>query len=250
MSLKIKSILISQAAPTDENSPYHALAKKFKLKLDFRSFIAIEGVSTSDFRKQNITILDHTAVILTSKNAVDHFFRISKDLRIELPADMKYFCVNNSTAQYLQKYIVIRKRKLFIGNKTAEDLIDLVKKHSKDNYLFPASDIHRNELTNWMYEHNYKLKEAIVYKTVSSDLTDIKEINEYDMICFFSPSGIDSLFKNFPDFKQNETKIAVFGPTTAQAAKDAGLIVDIEAPQPNIPSMTTAIEYYISNVDK
>jgi len=249
MFSKVKNILISQPKPTDETSPYFSIAKKFKVKVDFRTFIAIEGLSVSEFRKQNMDPLKFTAVIFTSKYAVDHYFRICKELRIELPPDMKYFCVSNATAQYLQKYIIIRKRKLFVGNKTAEDLIDVMKKHIKDKFIFPCSDLARTELTSWMRDNKYDVTEAIVYKTVSADLTDVK-IENYDMLCFFSPSGIESLFKNFPDFKQEKVRIGVFGPTTAAAAKDKGLRVDIEAPTPSVPSMTAAIEGYLQQCEK
>lgn len=246
---KVRNILITQSAPSEENSPYKNLEKKFKVKIEYKSFIDIEGLSVSEFRKQNIHPLDFTAVILTSKHAVDNYFRLCKELRVELPADMKYFCISNTTAQYLQKYIVIRKRKLFVGTKTAEDLIELVKKHPKDKYIFPCSDMARTELTKFMHENGFYLKEAIVYKTIYSDLSDIKG-KEYDMIAFFSPSAIESLFKNFPDFQQNNTRIAVFGPTTAQTAREKGLKVDIEAPLPNVPSMAMAIENYLMQCEK
>lgn len=246
---KVKNILITQSAPIDENSPYKNIEKKFKVKIEYKSFIDIEGLSVSEFRKQNLHPLDFTAVILTSKHAVDNYFRLCKELRVELPPDMKYFCISNTTAQYLQKYIVIRKRKLFVGTKTAEDLIELIKKHPKDKYIFPCSDMARTELTKYMHENGYSIKEAIVYKTVYSDLSDLKDKN-FDLIAFFSPSAIESLFKNFPDFQQNNTRIAVFGPTTAQAAREKGLRVDIEAPQPNLPSMAMAIESYLQQCEK
>ncbi|GIV43080.1 MAG: uroporphyrinogen III methyltransferase [Bacteroidia bacterium] len=246
---KVKNILITQSAPLDENSPYKNLEKKFKVKIEYKSFIDIEGLSVSEFRKQNLHPLDFTAVILTSKHAVDNYFRLCKELRVELPADMKYFCISNTTAQYLQKYIVIRKRKLFVGTKTAEDLIELVKKHPKDKYIFPCSDMARTELTKYMHENGFSIKEAIVYKTVYSDLSEIKN-KTFDLIAFFSPSAIESLFKNFPDYQQNNTRIAVFGPTTAQAANEKGLKVDIEAPQPNLPSMAMAIEHYLQQCEK
>jgi len=249
MQTKIKNILITQSAPLEENSPYKGIEKKFKVKIEYKNFIDIEGLSVSEFRKQNLHPLDFTAVILTSKHAVDNYFRLCKELRVELPPDMKYFCISNTTAQYLQKYIVIRKRKLFVGTKTAEDLIELVKKHQNDKYIFPCSDMARIELTKYMHENNYHIKEAIVYKTVYSDLSSIKD-KQYDMIVFFSPSAIESLFKNFPDYQQNNTKIAVFGPTTAQAAREKNLRVDIEAPQPNLPSMAMAIENYLQQFEK
>lgn len=246
---KIKSILISQPYPTDENSPYFTLEEKWNLKIDFRKFIQIEGVSTNDFRKQNINPLDFTAVIFTSKYAIDHFFRILGDIKVELPPDMKYFCVSEATAKYLQKYIVIRKRKLFVGKRTSRDLIDVVKKHKKEKFIFPCSAIHTRHLTDHMHKNGFKLQEAVIYNTVPSDLSDLKEIN-YDMICFYSPSGVDSLLQNFPDFKQNETVIAVFGPTTQKAAHNAKLETDIVAPQPNMPSMTAAIEAYLKESNK
>lgn len=249
MGKKVKSILISQPYPTDENSPYFKLAEKWGLKIDFRKFIEIEGVTLNEFRKQNINPLDFTAVIFTSKYAIDHYFRLLKDLKVEMPAEMKYFCVSDATAKYLQKYIVIRKRKLFVGERTSNDLIDTVKKHPKEKYLFPCSSIHTTALTDWMIAQKYNLSEAVIYNTVSSDLSDLKNVY-YDMLCFYSPSGIESLFQNFPDFVQNDTVIAAFGPTTAKAIRDAGLRLDIEAPLPNMPSMTAAIESYLKENNK
>lgn len=240
----VKSILISQPKPTDENSPYFDLAKKFGLKIDFRKFIQIEGVSTNEFRKQNVNPLDYTAVIFTSKYAIDHFFRLLNELKVEMPPDMKYFCVTEGTAKYLQKYIVIRKRKLYFGQRSSRDLIDIIKKHKDEKYLYPCNSIHTPHLTDWMEENGIGLTKAVIYETVSSDLSDLEDIT-YDMICFYSPSGIESLLKNFPKFKKNATRIAVFGPTTLKAARDAGLSVDIEAPKPNLPSMTAAIEDYL-----
>lgn len=248
-SKKIKTVLISQPYPTDENSPYFALAKKWSLKIDFRKFIQIEGVSTNEFRKQNINPLDFTAVIFTSKYAIDHYFSILSDLKIELPADMKYFCVSEATAKYLQKYITIRKRKLFVGKRSSRDLIEVVKKHKKEKFIFPCSAIHTPHLTDYMEKENFDFSEAVIYNTVASDLSDLADIY-YDLIAFYSPSGIDSVFTNFPDFTQNTTVLAVFGPTTAKAAKDRGLRVDIQAPQPNMPSMTAAIEAFLKESNK
>jgi uroporphyrinogen-III synthase len=249
MGKKVKTILISQPYPTDENSPYFKLAEKWGLKIDFRKFIQIDGVSLNEFRKQNINPLDFTAIIFTSKYAIDHFFRLLKELKIEMPAEMKYFCVSEATAKYLQKYIVIRKRKLYVGERTSSDLIEMVKKQSKEKYLFPCSAIHTTSLTDWMVANNYNLSEAVIYNTVSSDLSDLKDVY-YDMLCFYSPSGIESLYQNFPDFKQNDTVLAAFGPTTSKAMRDAGLRVDIEAPMPNMPSMTAAIEAYLKEFNK
>jgi uroporphyrinogen-III synthase len=243
---KVTSILVTQAKPTDEDSPYFALAKKYKIKVDFRPFIEIQGVSLKDFRKQKINILDHTAVIFTSKNAVDNFFRISNELKLDIPIEMKYFCVSESTANYLQKYIQIRKRKVFVGQKTAMDLVDQVKKHKEENYLFPCSDIRTGDFPEFLRKNNYKFTESTFYNTVPSDLSDLKNIY-YDILAFFSPSGIESLLHNFPDFQQNETRIAAFGPTTAKAVKEAKLILDIQAPLPNAPSMTGALEEYIKS---
>jgi uroporphyrinogen-III synthase len=245
---KVKSILVTQEAPADTNSPYLKLAEKFNLKIDFRPFIQVEPVPVKEFRKQKIDILQHTAIIFTSRNAVDHFFTICGELKIEMPADMKYFCVSEQTSNYLQKYIVIRKRKIFTGLKTAVDLLELVKKHKNEKYLFPCSDIRKNDIPDFFKQNGYFFTEAIIYNTVASDLSDLKEVF-YDIVAFFSPSGITSLFQNFPDFKQNNTRIAAFGPTTAQAARDAGLILDIEAPLPNAPSMTGALEIYIKKAN-
>ena len=243
---KIQTILISQPKPSDENSPYFRLQDRYDLKIDFRKFIQIEGISTNEFRKQNINPLDYTAVIFTSKYAIDHYFRVLADLKIELPPDMKYFCVSEGTAKYLQKYIVIRKRKLFVGDRSSRDLIPLIKKHQKEKFIYPCSAIHTKVLTDWMEENELDFTEAIIYQTVPSDLSELNGM-DYDLICFFSPSGVDSLLKNFPNFdqKKGNTRIAVFGPTTSKAAKEAGFDVDIEAPKPNTPSMTSAIEHYI-----
>ena len=241
---KVSSVLVSQPKPGDEKSPYFDLAKKYNIKIDFRPFIQVEGVDYKEFKKQKIDILAHTAVIFTSRNAVDNFFRICVEGKVEVPAEMKYFCVSEQTANYLQKYIVIRKRKIFVGQKTAKDLEEIIKKHKEDNYLYPCSNIRKDELPKFLQEQGYKYTEAVLYKTVASDLKDLRDIN-YDVIAFFSPSGVNSLFANFPKFKQNKTRIAAFGPTTAKAVRDAGLLLDIEAPLPNAPSMTGALEQYI-----
>ncbi len=245
---RVSSILVSQAKPTDEKSPYFELAKRYNIKVDFRPFIEIQGVSYKDFRKQKINILDHTAIIFTSRNAVDHFFRICKEARIEVPVDMKYFCITEQTSVYLQKYIVIRKRKIFTGQRTAADLLELIKKHKTEKFLFPCSDKRRNDIPEFMGTNDLHLTEAVMYETVSSDLSDLENVY-YDILAFFSPSGIKSLFENFPDFKQNKTRIAAFGPTTAKAVTDAGLILDIQAPLPNAPSMSGALELYIKKVN-
>lgn len=209
----------------------------------------MQGIAFKEFRKQKINILEHTAIIFTSRNAIDHFFRICKEAKIEVPADMKYFCITEQTANYLQKYIVIRKRKVFTGTKTALDLLEVIKKHKAEKFLFPCSNKRQKDLPDYMGTNDYQLTEAIMYETVSSDLSDLENVF-YDIIAFFSPSGITSLFENFPDFKQNNTRIAAFGPTTAQAAINSELIIDIQAPMPNAPSMTGALEYYIKLANK
>jgi uroporphyrinogen-III synthase len=241
---EVRKILVSQPKPKDDKSPYLELAKKYSLKIDFRPFITIEPVSVKDFRKQKVEILEHSAVIFTSRNAVDHLFQLAKEMRVEIPPEMKYFCISEQTANYLQKYIVIRKRKIFTGSKTAQDLIEILKKHKNEKYLFPCSNIRKNDIPDFLSKNGYKFTEAIIYRTVASDLSDLADVN-YDVIAFFSPSGINSLFVNFPGFQQNNTRIAAFGPTTAKAVRDAGLILDIEAPMPDAPSMTGALEVYI-----
>ena len=244
----VKSLLVSQPKPSDAKSPYYTLAKKCGIKVDFRPFIQVDPISARQFRKQKIDILKHTAIIFTSRNAVDHFFTICKGLRIEVPAEMKYFCISEQTANYLHKYIVVRKRKMFMGSRTAQDLIEILKKHKHEKYLFPCSNIRKDDIPRFLMDNKYHFSEAVIYETVASDLSDLDGVY-YDIIAFYSPSGINSLFANFPKFQQNNTRIAVFGSTTAKAAKEAGLIIDIEAPQPNVPSMTGALELYIKEAN-
>lgn len=246
---KVSSILVTQAKPTDENSPYYTLAKKYNLKIDFRPFIDIEGVPYKEFRKQKIEISDYTAVIFTSRNAVDHFFKICKEGKVEIAPTMKYFCVSEQTANYLQKYIVLRKRKIFVGQKTASDLFEVMKKHKAEKFLYPCSDIRNDDLPVFMKNNDFTFSEAVMYNTVPSDLSDLSDV-KYDILVFFSPSGIHSLFHNFPDFKQEATRLAAFGPTTGKAVRDAGLILDIEAPMPNAPSMTGALDLYIKDANQ
>jgi uroporphyrinogen-III synthase len=244
--LKVKSILVSQPDPKTAKSPYFELADKHGLKIDFRPFIHVEGVPAKEFRNERIYILDHTAVIFTSRTAIDHFFRICQELRITVPDSMKYFCVSEATAFYLQKYIVYRKRKIFYGDGKFSDLISVMKKHKDENFLVPLSDIHKQEIPELLDSEGYKYTKAILYRTVSSDLSDLNDI-KYDVLVFFSPQGIRSLLQNFPDFKQDNTRIACFGPTTAKAIREAGLRLDIEAPTSQAPSMTMALELYIKN---
>lgn len=241
----IKRILVTQPRPTEENSPYFTLASKWKLEIDFRKFIEVQRVSLNDFRKQGINPLTFTAIVFTSKTAVDYFFSLMQEMRVELSPEVKYFCVGEATSKYMHKYITIRKRKLFVGEKTAMDLVPFLKKHKKEKFLFPGSTLARNELTDFMREQAMDVTEAVIYETVSCDVSDL-EIKKYDMLCFFSPIGIQTLYKNFPDFEQDTTKIAVFGPTTAKEASARGLTVQVEAPKANMPSMTAAIEAFLT----
>jgi uroporphyrinogen-III synthase len=247
--MKVKTILVSQPEPTVENSPYFDLIERQKVKIDFRPFIHVEGVSAKDIRAQKIDLAEFSAVILTSRNAVDHYFRIAEELRFKVPDSMRYFCQSEAIANYLQKYIVYRKRKIYVGKRTFTELTPLFKKYKTEKFLLPASDKLKPEVP--MVLNNLKLnwKQATFYKTVISDLSDLRDVY-YDILVFFSPSGIESLLKNFPDFKQNDTRIAVFGNTTVKAAENNGLRVDIMAPTPDTPSMTMALEKYITEVNK
>jgi uroporphyrinogen-III synthase len=246
---KVKSILVTQPKPEGDKSPYFDLAKKCNVKIDFREFIHVEGVPAHEFRKNRINILDHTAVIFTSRNAADHYFRMCQEMRITVPETMKYFCISESTAYYLQKYVIFRKRKIFHGKQTFADMMDVIKKHKDDKFLLPCTDIANVEGSELLEKAKINYTKAVIYKTVCSDLSDLANVN-YDVIVFFSPSGIKSLFQNFPDFKQNLTRIAAFGATTAKAVEDANLYVDIKAPNPQAPSMTMALEQYITAVNK
>lgn len=247
--LKVKTLLVSQPKPEGDKSPYFDLAKKCNVKIDFRPFIHVEGVPAQEFRKDKVNILDHTAVIMTSRNAVDHYFRMCQEMRLTVPETMKYFCVSESTAYYLQKYVLYRKRKIFHGKQTIADLMEVVKKHKQENFLLPCSDIAKEEMAEKLDEQKIKYSKAVMFRTVASDLSDLANVN-YDVLVFFSPAGIRSLFKNFPKFKQNKTRIACFGPTTAEAVKEAGLRLDIHAPNPKAPSMTMALEQYIMAANK
>lgn len=246
---KVKSILVTLPKPETEKSPYYDLAKKHNLKVDFRSFIHVEGVPARDFRKDKINLADFTAVIFTSRNAADHFFRICEEMRYDVPAELKYFCLSETIALYLQKYIQYRKRKIFFGKQTASDLAEVLKKHANEKFLYPCSDVATEDTMKFLEKSGYDFTPAVLFRTVVSDLSDLAEVF-YDVIAFFSPSSIQSLFKNFPDFKQNNTRIAAFGVNTSKAVTDMGLIVDIAAPTPGVPSMTMAIENYIKVSNK
>jgi uroporphyrinogen-III synthase len=247
--LKIKSILVSQPAPTTEKSPYFDLAQKYNIKIDFRPFIKIEGIPAKDFRRDRITILEHSAIIFTSKTAIDHFFRVCEESKIVVPDDMKYFCISESTAFYLQKYIVYRKRKIFFSQNTFDELLEIFSKHKEEKFLLPLSDIHKPEIPAKLDKQKYKYNKAILYKTVCADLSDLNDV-KYDILVFFSPTEIHSLLTNFPDFKQENTVIAAFGTSTHKAIKDAGLRLDIKAPTPTIPSMTMAIDNFVKKFNK
>jgi uroporphyrinogen-III synthase len=241
---KIKSIIISQPKPESEKSPYFELAKRLGLKMDFRPFITVSPIPFKEFKAQKVNIAEHTAIILNSRNSVDHFFRMCAEAKIEMPPETKYFCVNDSIANYLAKYIQVRKRKVFTGKSTEIELLNVIKNHPTENYLFPCSDWRKPDIEKFMKKNKFKYKEAFFYRIVSSDLSDLTNVN-YDIICFFSPADIRSLFENFPEFKQNNTLIAAWGATTVKAITDAKLTVNIMAPSPESPSMIMALDKYI-----
>ena len=244
--MPIKSILVSQPQPVSGKNPFENLAEKYKLTIDFRSFIHVEGVGEQEFRKERIDLSKFTAVILTSRNAIDHYFRMAKETRFVVPDDMKYFCISEAVAYYLQNYIVYRKRKIFVGKQRIVDLLDVLKRQKKETFIVPCSDIQRSVIPEQLEKIGLNFTNATLFKTVCSDLSDLEEV-KYDMLVFYSPSGLESLFKNFPTFKQGDTKIAVFGPTTQKAVENLGLRIDVRAPQPGTPSMTMAIEKYIKD---
>ena len=236
----VKTILVSQPKP--ERSPYYELEKKYGLQIDWRPFIHVEGIEAKDFRKARVRPDEFTAIILTSKNAVDHFFRICEDLRIKMSQDTKYFCLSEAIANYLQKFIVYRKRKVFFGKRTIQDLAPALKKHrANEKFLLPCSNLGAKQVSEFLEENGFNWQDAMMYKTVSSDLSDLSDVT-YDVLVFFSPLGIQSLYENFPDFKQNETRIAVFGTSTSKAVEERGLTINIKAPAPEAPSMTMALE--------
>ena len=246
----IKKILISQPKPTSEKSPYYDIANQFGVELDFRPFFKIEGISSREFREQKISLLAHTAVVFTSRHAIDNYFKLAKELRVTIPEDMKYFCLIETVALYIQKYVQYRKRKIFFGaTGKIEDLIPSIVKHKTEKYLVPMSDVHNDDVKNLLDKNNIQHTEAVMYRTVSNDFTPDEEF-DYDMLVFFSPAGVTSLKKNFPDFNQKEIKIGTFGSTTAQAVRDAGLRLDLEAPTVQAPSMTAALDMFIKENNK
>jgi uroporphyrinogen-III synthase len=247
--LKIRKVLVSQPEPTTGKSPYFDLAEKTGVQIDFRPFIHVEPVSGKDFRCQKISIPDHSAIVFTSRTAIDHFFRIAQENRVNIIDDMKYYCISEAAAFYLQKYIVYRKRKIFNADGKFTGLIEIMSKHKDEKYLVPVSDVHKEEITDLLDKGNFNYTKAVMYRTVSSDLSDLSEV-DYDVLVFFSPSGIASLLKNFPNFKQEEIKIASFGSSTAKAVEDAGLRLDIRVPNPQAQSMTMALDQFITDYNK
>lgn len=247
--MKVKKVLVSQPKPTSEKSPYYDIAEKYGVNIEFRPFIKVEGLTSKEFRQQKISIPEFTAIIFTARTAIDHFFRLCEELRVSIPDTMKYFCVTESVALYLQKYIVYRKRKIFFGNSgKLDDLLPSLIKHSGEKFLLPVSDVHK-EQTSLLEKNNINYTKAVMYRTVSNDFGPDEKF-DYDMLVFFSPSGINSLLKNFPEFEQNDIKIGCFGPTTAKAVREAGLRLDIEAPRPEAPSMTAALELFFKEQSK
>jgi len=249
--LKIKTILVSQPKPTTEKSPYFDLAETYGLKLEFKSFIKVEGVTGKEFRQQRINLLDYTAIVFTSRTAIDHFFRICTELRVTVPETMKYFCTTEAIAFYLQKYIVYRKRKIFYGDKEMKDLSKMFLKHKTENFFVPLSDVHKENIPALMDELHLKYTKTVLYKTVPSEIAkEVPNLKEFDIIAFYTPMGIKSLLQNYPDFEQGKTAIAAFGASTAEAVEEAGLRLDIKAPTEKAPSMTMALEQYIKAANK
>ncbi len=248
--MKIKKILVSQPKPSSEKSPYFDIIDKYNVKIDFRPFIKVEPICAKEFRQQKISILDHTAIVFNARHGIDHFFRLCEEMRLNVPESMKYFCVSESIALYLQKYIQYRKRKVFYGpSGKMPDLVPIMAKHNSEKYLIVVSDVHQQEMMDMFHQHNINIDRAVMYRTVSNDFKK-DEPFDYDMLVFFSPSGIASLLKNFPDYEQGETVIACLGAATAQAVRNANLRLDIEVPSPQYPSMTMALDAYIKENHK
>ena len=248
----INKVLVSQPKPSSEKSPYYDIAEKYGVELVFRPFIKVEGMTAKDFRAQKVNILDYTAIVFTSRHAIDHFFTLAKELRVAIPEDMKYFCVTETISLYIQKYVQYRKRKVFFGSTgKIDDLIPTMVKHKQEKYLVPMSDVHNDSVAKMLDAKKLQHRECVMYRTLSNDFTpeEVKTF-DYDMLIFFSPSGIESLTKNFPDFKQGDIAIATFGPSTTQAVKDAGLRLDLEAPSEKYPSMTSALQHFLEEKQK
>ncbi|MET0242571.1 MAG: uroporphyrinogen-III synthase [Flavitalea sp.] len=253
MDQKISKILITQPKPETDKSPYFELAKKYGVQLDFHPFIKLEGVPSKDFRKQKIEISQFTAVIFTSRNAIDHFFRICEEMKISISQDTKYFCITEAVALYLQKFILYRKRKVFYGaDGSNKSMLDVINKHKEnEKFLYPSSENQQdNEIVNWLKAHNCGFATPFMYRTISNDVKELFAKGDYDIICFFTPSGVKSLFDNFPAYKQNGTRMGAFGSNTSKAITDAGLTLEIRAPQPQTPSMVAALEQYLASILK
>ena len=245
---KIKSILISQPKP-EGKSPYLAIQKKHKLKIDYRPFMHVEEISAIEFKEQRISLLNHDAVIFTSKNAMDHYFGMMEKLRLRIPDFTKYFCVSEAIAHYLQNFITYRKRKVFTGEQTLASLLPIMEKHKESKFMFPCSDVLKKQMNKSLEESGLDYTKAQMYKVACSDLLDLSEV-KYDVLVFFSPTGVKSLLHNFPKFKQEETRLAVFGPTTTKSVEENGLRVDISAPSKKAPSMLMALDQYIKEANK
>lgn len=245
----INKILVSQPKPTSEKSPYYEIASQTGVELVFRPFIKVEKLSAKEFRQQKVNILDYTAIVFTSRHAIDHFFTLAKELRVNIPEDMKYFCVTETIALYIQKYVQYRKRKVFYGTTgKIQDLVPTMVKHKTEKYLVPMSDVHNDDVKNLLDSKKLHHQECVMYRTVSNDFTEEEIKNfDYDMLIFFSPTGIQSLIKNFPEFNQGDIRIATFGPSTAKAVEDAGLRLDLQAPSEKYPSMTSALKAYLQD---
>jgi uroporphyrinogen-III synthase len=249
----IKRILITQPRPETDKSPYFELARKYSVELEFQPFIRLEGIPAKDFRKQKIEIANYTGVIFTSRNAIDHFFRICEEMKISISQDTKYFCITEAVALYLQKFILYRKRKVFYGaDGTNKSMFDVINKHKEnEKFLYPCSENQQdNEIVNWLKTNNCEFATPFMYRTISNDVKELITKTEYDIICFFTPSGVKSLFDNIPSYQQNGTRIGAFGSNTSRAVEDAGLTLDIKAPLPQAPSMVAALEQYLSAFTK
>jgi uroporphyrinogen-III synthase len=244
-----KRILITQPRPESDKSPYFELTRKYDVELDFYPFIRLEGIPAKEFRKQKIDIQTHTAVIFTSRNAIDHFFRICEEMKISISQETKYFCITEAVALYLQKFILYRKRKVFYGaDGSNKSLFDVINKHKgNEKFLYICSENQQDsDITGWLKANNCDFSLAFMYRTTSNDVKDVLVRNNYDVICFFTPSGVRSLFDNLPKFQQSSIIIGAFGSNTTKAAEEAGLKLGIVAPQPRTPSMVAALDQFLS----
>jgi uroporphyrinogen-III synthase len=248
--VKVSSILITQPRPETEKSPYFDLAKKYGIQLDFHPFIRVEGLTGKEFRKQRVDIAEYTAIVFTSRYAVDHFFRICEELKVKVSQDMKYFCITEAVALYLQKFIHYRKRKVFFSaDGSTAGLLEVIGKHKNEKYIVPTSDSGKADVAQYMQKHSIPYAEVTLYRMVSNDITPVMEA-AYDMIVFFSPFSVQTLFEHYPKYQQKTTMIGAFGPTTSKAVEDSGLRLDIKAPAPNAPSMVSALEIFLAEAKK